>query len=102
MGALRKLEFTSISFENYESGYEENQLKELLVPGSSLGGARPKANVLAPDGSLWIPKFPSKNDEYDSGAWEKVVHDLACICSLDEPEAKQDLLEAFTQCKWVQ
>lgn len=44
-----------------------------IGPGSSLGGARPKATVQAPDGSLWIAKFPSKHDETDSGAWEMVV-----------------------------
>jgi hypothetical protein len=49
-------------------------LRELLAPGSSLGGARLKATVQATDGSMWIAKFPSKNDEYNSGAWEKVVH----------------------------
>ncbi len=42
---------------------EEKWLKQLVAPGSSLGGARPKASVVAPDGSLWIAKFPSKYDE---------------------------------------
>ena len=34
----------------------------VIAPGSSLGGARPQANVVASDGSLWIAKFPSKNE----------------------------------------
>ena len=68
-------------------------MKILLAPGSSLGGARPKASVMAPDGSLWIAKFPSKNDEWDSGAWEMVAHDLAMMCKLNVPEAK---LERFS------
>ena len=59
-----------------------------MAPGSSLGGARPKASVLAPDGSLWIAKFPSKHDDFDSGAWEMVVHELAVECGLNVPEAK--------------
>jgi serine/threonine-protein kinase HipA len=50
--------------------------------------------VQATDGSLWIAKFPSKNDEYNSGAWEKVVHDLARLCSLNVPESK---LETFSK-----
>lgn len=60
----------------------------LLKSGSSLGGARPKATVEDEQGDLWIAKFPSKNDEYDVGAWEKVVHDLAKLCGLNVPESK--------------
>lgn len=60
----------------------------MLAPGSSLGGARPKATVKDVDGSLWIAKFPSKNDEYDIGAWEKTVLDLAKLCNLNVPETK--------------
>ena len=85
---LRKLETASIAFENDESGLQEKWLNQLLAPGSSLGGARPKATVQAPNGDLWIAKFPSKQDEYNSGAWEMVVHDLALSCKLDVPEAK--------------
>ena len=60
----------------------------LIQPGSSLGGARPKATVQAPDGSLWIAKFPSRHDEFDSGVWEMVTHELAILCGLNVPEAK--------------
>jgi len=62
----------------------------LLAPGSSLGGARPKASVKAPDETLWIAKFPSKHDDIDSGAWEMVVHDLAIMCGLNVPEVKAE------------
>lgn len=92
--SLRKLEQATAAFENDDSGLEEKWLKQLIAPGSSLGGARPKASVMAPDGSLWIAKFPSKNDEYNVGAWEMVVHDLAAMCGLDVPEAK---LEKFSK-----
>jgi serine/threonine-protein kinase HipA len=91
--SLRMLENASGAFEN-DDGLEEKWLRELLAPGSSLGGARPKATVQAVDGSLWIAKFPSKHDEYNSGAWEKVVHDLAGLCSLNVPESK---LETFSK-----
>jgi len=90
---LRSLESASLAFESDEDGQEEKWLKLLLAPGSSLGGARPKASVQAPDSSLWIAKFPSKNDEWNSGAWEAVVHDLAAKCKLNVPEAK---LETFS------
>ena len=91
---LRKLESASLSFEKNDDGLEEKWLKQLLAPGSSLGGARPKASVAAPDGSLWIAKFPSKHDDTNVGAWEMVVHDLAIMCGLDVPEAK---LERFSK-----
>lgn len=48
----------------------------------------------APDGSLWIAKFPSKNDDVNIGAWEMVAHDLAVLCGLDVPEAR---LESFSK-----
>ena len=60
--SLRELEQASLAFENDGRGLGEKWLRQLLAPGSSLGGARPKASVMAPDGSLWIAKFPSKHD----------------------------------------
>lgn len=92
--SLRELETASRAFENDENGLEEKWIDKLLAPGSSLGGARPKATVIAPDGSLWIAKFPSKHDEWDMGAWEMVTHDLAEMCGLNVPEAK---LETFSK-----
>jgi serine/threonine-protein kinase HipA len=91
--SLRKLESASIAFENDESGLEEKWLKQLLAPGSSLGGARPKATVQDVDGSLWIAKFPSKHDDHNSGAWEMTAHELARLCGLDVPDAR---LESFS------
>ncbi len=91
---LRKLESASLAFEKNDDGMEEKWLKQLVAPGSSLGGARPKASVLAPDGSLWIAKFPSKHDETNVGAWEMVVHELAVLCNLNVPEAR---LENFSK-----
>lgn len=61
---------------------------------SNDGGARPKATVVDTKGQLWIAKFPSKNDENDTGAWEMVVHDLAGLCDLNVPEAK---IEKFSK-----
>lgn len=91
---LRKLESACLAFEKNDDGTEEKWLNQLVAPGSSLGGARPKASVIAPDGSLWIAKFPSRNDEINVGAWEMVVHDLAVMCNLNVPEAK---LENFSK-----
>lgn len=92
--SLRTLEEASRNFENDETGLPEKWLNQLIKPGSSLGGARPKATVVDTGGQLWIAKFPSKNDENDTGAWEKVVHDLARMCGLNVPESK---LERFSK-----
>ena len=91
--SLRTLEAASREFEKDERGLTDKWLNQLLKPGSSLGGARPKANVLAPNGDLWIAKFPSKHDEGNIGAWEKVAHDLAHLCGLNVPESR---LERFS------
>ena len=91
---LRTLEEASRNFESDESGLAEKWLNQLIRPGSSLGGARPKATFMAPDGHLWIAKFPSKNDDNDTGAWEKVAYDLATLCGLNVAESK---LEKFSR-----
>lgn len=63
-------------------------LAVLVAPGASLGGARPKANFTEADGSLWIGKFPARDDDRDIGAWEQVVHGLAKKAGIDVPAAK--------------
>ena len=90
---LRSLETASLQFEKDPDVYNNRWLQMLLAPGSSLGGARPKASVKAPDNSLWIAKFPSRHDPYDSGAWEQVTHELAKMCWLNVPESR---LERFS------
>lgn len=92
--SLRTLEEASRNFEKDETEITEKWLNQLIKPGSSLGGARPKATVVDTKGQLWIAKFPSKNDESDTGAWEKVVHDLARMCELNVPESK---IERFSK-----
>ena len=79
MHQLREMEQVSLNFEAADVGDPNyaQWLQMLLAPGTSLGGARPKASVVDPEGNLWIAKFPSRNDGYDVGAWEGVVHQLA-------------------------
>ena len=66
-----------------EKSEEQNQLPEkrwiqqLVHPGTSLGGARPKAGVMDSDGNLYVAKFPSRNDDYDVALWEHHSHLLA-------------------------
>lgn len=80
MTHIRELEQASLKIEENEFASDSEAKKWLnmmMTPGSSLGGARPKASVRDTDGSLWIAKFPSKNDDRDSGIWEYLVNDLA-------------------------
>ena len=63
-------------------------LAVLVAPGASLGGARPKANFTEADGSLWIGKFPARDDDRDVGAWEYVVHELARKAGVEVPPAR--------------
>ena len=63
-------------------------LAVLVAPGASLGGARPKANFTDTDGSLWIGKFPARDDVRDMGAWEYVLHQLAIEAGIVVPAAK--------------
>jgi len=60
----------------------------LVAPGASLGGARPKANFSEQDGTLWIGKFPARDDDRDIGAWEQVAHTLARQVGIDVPNAR--------------
>lgn len=83
---MRTLELASREFENNKNLQKEKWLNELLQLGSSLGGASPKAEIKDTEENLWIAKFPSKNDAYDIGKWEKIVLDLAKLCDLDVPE----------------
>lgn len=75
---LRELEYASLKLEDEVD--DENTLhwlNMLMAPGSSLGGARPKASVRDPSGNLWIAKFPSKNDDVNIGAWEFIAMEIS-------------------------
>ena len=87
---LRELEQASLNFEaaDSEDPHYVKWLQMLLAPGTSLGGARPKASVLDPKGNLWVAKFPSHNDEYDVGAWEGVATQLARQAGLNTASAR--------------
>lgn len=54
-----------------------NDIRELLAPGSSLGGARPKASIIDKAGNLCIAKFPKKDDNNNNVLWEAVALTLA-------------------------
>ncbi|OJW80266.1 MAG: toxin HipA [Bacteroidetes bacterium 46-16] len=78
--SLRELEYASLQLEKEDFDDNDEELKwlnMLMAPGSSLGGARPKASVKDPKGNLWIAKFPSGSDNRNIGAWEMVVWRIA-------------------------
>ena len=88
---LRELITASMEIEKSE---EENILPErkwiaqLVKPGSSLGGARPKASVVDTDKTLYIAKFPSRKDDYDAGLWEHFSHQLAMKAGINAATTK--------------
>ena len=77
-----------------EYGEERNELPgkkwiaQLVQPGSSLGGARPKASVSDANGALWIAKFPSRKDDYDAELWEHLCHLLAKRAAINTAETQ--------------
>ncbi len=65
----------------------EEELRMLFAPGSSLGGARPKASVREKDGHLAIAKFPRKDDEINTVVWEAVALSLAQKSGIPVPQS---------------
>jgi len=88
--SIRELEVISLRLEEGNVVDDPDYLKwlnMLVAPGSSLGGARPKANVVSSDNSLWIAKFPSRNDGMDIGGWEIVSYELAKSAGINMAES---------------
>jgi serine/threonine-protein kinase HipA len=78
--STRELEQAVLEFEKDTTDLDQAWLSKfqlLIAPGSSLGGARPKANVRDQEGDLWIAKFPSLKDDLESGLWEFLAYKLA-------------------------
>jgi serine/threonine-protein kinase HipA len=78
--------------KNIENEPDNDTLKKwlaiLIAPGSSLGGARPKANIIDEYKNLWIAKFPAKNDTTDKAAWEYLAFQLALKAGIIMSECK--------------
>jgi serine/threonine-protein kinase HipA len=90
--SVRELQAASRGFERLIDE-EDNPdyarwLNQLLAPGSSLGGARPKASVRDEEGALCIAKFPSRTDTRDVAAWEMLAHRLGEKCGIQLPKAR--------------
>lgn len=90
ISSLRELEHAALKIESSDSDDPEylKWLYMLMSPGSSLGGARPKASVLDEEDHLWIAKFPSRYDDHDIAAWEYLVYKLALDAGIDMAESR--------------
>ncbi len=88
LAELQQIAFEITNKKVQDLGRLREWLRVLVAPGASLGGARPKANIVESDGSLWIAKFPARDDTEDVAAYEKLVHDLARDCGIDVPESR--------------
>ena len=63
----------------------DEDLQMIFAPGSSLGGARPKASILDRNGDLSIAKFPKENDDYSIETWEEIALRLASLSGIQTP-----------------
>lgn len=75
---IKELQHAAHEIELNDDDDEVKQWLDILVaPGSSLGGARPKVNILDEENHPWIAKFPSNTDNTDKAAWEYLAYQLA-------------------------
>jgi len=92
---LRELENAAWQIQSVDS-HDDKEVRQwinlLMAPGSSIGGARPKAGVCDQRDQLWIAKFPGRNDETDIGAWEMLAHRLARSAGVNVADARIEKL----------
>ena len=91
LASLREFIFMAHEYEKNEQlgrPTSERWLDNLFHQGSSLGGARPKANVIDENGHLCIAKIPSVSDDYDVALWEHFAHVLARKVGINAAETR--------------
>ena len=89
--SLREFVFMAHEYERNEQlgqPMREEWLDNLFRQGSSLGGARPKANVMDENGNLCIAKIPSVSDDYDIALWEHFAHVMAKKVGINAAETR--------------
>ncbi len=89
--SIRELVVASHEIEKSEESNilpDKKWIAQLVQPGSSLGGARPKASVNDADKTLYVAKFPSRKDDYDVGLWEHLCHLLAAEAGINAATTK--------------
>jgi serine/threonine-protein kinase HipA len=82
LGLRRLLEITERVQRDEETAED---LQDILAPGSSLGGARPKATVFDQYGNMSIAKFPKESDTYSIERWEAIALRLAAQSGIETP-----------------
>lgn len=88
---IRELIAASAEIEKCEENNmlpDRKWIAQLVQPGTSLGGARPKANVVDADKTLYVAKFLSRKDDYDVGLWEHFSHLLAAKAGVNVAKTK--------------
>lgn len=85
---LRTLEAAAAMVERGDDEHVAKWIRQLIAPGASLGGARPKAGFRDTDGTLWLAKFPSSEDRRDVGLWEYLLYLLSLDAGIDMPPAR--------------
>jgi len=89
--SVRELQYSAQVFDSdTDSKNVFDYLKVIIAPGSSLGGARPKANILDDKKHPWIAKFPAKNDVIDKALWELLAYRLAVKSGIEMADSKSE------------
>jgi len=85
--ALEELLKFASAVEADDSATLPSHIDELIQPGTSIGGARPK-NVVETGEGLWIAKFPEKGDRWNNARVEASMLALARECGLHACDAR--------------
>lgn len=88
---LRELEAIAVQVDKgglTEDEESDKWFSRLIVPGATMGGARPKASVRDLDGRLSMAKFPAYDDRHDVGLWEFVTYRLSVAAGITMPAAR--------------
>ncbi|MBI3746438.1 MAG: HipA domain-containing protein, partial [Chloroflexi bacterium] len=93
LASLRELEHAAAEIDRPTPAGRRREvlslaIGHLLAPGSPMGGARPKTTFTGLDGTLWMAKFPSRNDRRDAAAWEFVLNELARRAGITVPVSR--------------
>jgi serine/threonine-protein kinase HipA len=85
---LRTLEAAADMLERGDDQHIAKWVQQLIAPGASLGGARPKASFRDSDGTLWLAKFPALEDRFDVGLWEYLTAQLSYAAGIVMPATR--------------
>ena len=87
LAQLQAIADAIVNDEEFPAGPETAQAEDLLLIGTSMGGARPKA-VVEDGAGLWIAKFNRPDDKWNNARIEHAMLALARTCGLTTAESK--------------